>query len=70
MSLEPGSRQNSVVSGFAVLLLRSLLLWVVVPLAMLAWVVSSGWLRRRGVTAGQFLGWIDLNLVVSSRGPS
>lgn len=64
MSLERGSRQNPAVAGVACLLLRSLLLWVVVPPALLAWLVSSGWLGRRGVTAGKFLGWVDLNLTV------
>jgi hypothetical protein len=63
MGLERGSRQNPAVAGLACLLLRSLLLWVVVPLAVLAWVVAFGWLRRRGVTAGQFLGWVDLSLL-------
>ncbi len=61
MSPEGGTRQNSVAAGVALLVLRGILLWVVVPLAALAWLVSFNWLR--GVSAGQFLGWIDLNLI-------
>jgi hypothetical protein len=56
-------RRNSVVSGLAVLSLRGILLWLVVPLSVIAWIFVGFQLRGRDVTLGQFLGWIDLNLI-------
>lgn len=55
-----GSRQRFA-GGLVLLAVRGLLLWVVVPLGVVAWplVVLS---RRRAVRLGQFLGWLDLNL--------
>ena len=50
-------------AGVAVLLVRGVLLWVVVPLAVASWLLLAIVLRRRGVTLGKFLGWVDLNLV-------
>lgn len=50
--------------GTVVLLtIRGLLLWLVVPLTLLLWLVISLALRRRGISLGQFLGWLDLNLI-------
>ena len=51
------------VAGLALLCLRGVLLWIVIPLAVLAWIPVSARLRRRGVKLGQFLGWADLNLM-------
>lgn len=45
------------------LLGRGVLLWIVVPLAFVCWLLAAIPLRRRGVTLGKFLGWVDLNLV-------
>jgi hypothetical protein len=56
-------RQTSVPAGVALLLARGVLLWIVVPLAFVCWLVLAIPLRRRGVTLGKFLGWVDLNLV-------
>lgn len=56
-------RRVSIIAGLALLCLRGVLLWIVIPLAALAWLPVSVRLRRRGVKLGQFLGWIDLNLV-------
>ena len=56
-------RRNSVIGGLAVLLVRGVLLWVVVPVAALAWPIVALRLRRRGVTFGRYLGWVDLNLI-------
>jgi hypothetical protein len=44
------------------LLVRGVLLWVVVPLGVLAWPVVALSFRRRGLCLGEFLGWLDLNL--------
>jgi hypothetical protein len=54
---------NSVVGGLAVLVVRGILLWLVVPVAAVVWPVAVLFLRRRGITFGRFLGWVDLNLI-------
>ena len=60
---ESNPKRVSIIAGLALLCLRGLLLWIVIPLAALAWLPVSVRLRRRGVKLGQFLGWVDLNLV-------
>ena len=57
-------RRNSIVGGLAALFIRGTLLWVVVPLATCLWPIIWFRARDRGVTLGQFLGWVDLNLIV------
>jgi hypothetical protein len=57
------ARPVPVVSGLMLLILRGILLWIVIPLATLAWLPAGYSLHRRGVSLGQFLGWVDLNLV-------
>jgi hypothetical protein len=42
---------------------RGTLLWVVIPLALVLWLVIVVPLRKRGVSLGKFLGWLDLNLI-------
>jgi hypothetical protein len=49
-------------AGICLLLLRGVLLWVAVPLGIVAWILLIPWFIRHGVRLGQFLGWIDLNL--------
>jgi hypothetical protein len=56
-------RRNSIIGGLAVLLIRGVLLWVVVPAATLVWPIVALRFRRRGVTFGRYLGWVDLNLI-------
>jgi hypothetical protein len=51
------------ISGLLVLIVRSFLLWAVIPLGFIAWLFFLPWLRKRGASLGQFLGWIDLNVV-------
>ena len=63
MSGELGSRRTSALAGLTLLAVRGVLLWVVVPVATLCWLPASFWLRRRGVHFGQYLGWLDINLV-------
>jgi hypothetical protein len=57
-------------NGIALVLLlivRGLLLWIVLPVAALAWLVRLpyAFVRRRPVSIGQTLGWADLNLIAS-----
>ena len=42
---------------------RGLLLWLIVPPVLLLWPLLAIPLRRRGIDVGQFLGWLDLNLI-------
>jgi hypothetical protein len=56
-------RRNSLVGGFAALLIRGVLLWVLLPIAMLGWFIVRVIGRGRGVTLGQFIGWCDINLM-------
>jgi hypothetical protein len=62
------SPQKSLGAALVLLVLRGVLLWIVVPIGILAWLFLAVILRRRGVTIGQFLGWLDLNLVAAIEG--
>lgn len=52
-----------VLGGLLLLSARGLLLWVLIPAAVLAWLVTRAAGRRE--TLGQVLGWADLNLIAS-----
>jgi hypothetical protein len=54
---------RGVVALISLLLVRGILLWVVVPVALIFWLALWPVLRFHRVRLGQFLGWIDLNLV-------
>ena len=54
------SRDNPVVGLPLLIVIHGLLLWIVVPISVLAWLVTVAWTRR---PLGQFLGWVDVNLV-------
>jgi hypothetical protein len=56
-------RRNSVMGGIVVLLIRGGLLWVVIPVGAVVWPFVALRLRRRDVTFGRYLGWLDLNLI-------
>ena len=43
--------------------IRGVLLWLVVPLSLIAWPCLWPILRRHNIRLGQFLGWVDLNLI-------
>ncbi len=47
----------------ALLLVRGVLLWLIVPVTVLCWLASWPTWRRRQVSLGQLLGWADLNLI-------
>jgi hypothetical protein len=59
----PALQRNSIVGGLLVLVVRGVLLWLVVPLALVAWPIVRARQRRTGVKLGQYLGWVDLNLI-------
>jgi hypothetical protein len=50
------------VSVFALMVVRGLLLWILIPVGFLLWLLF-GWIL--GVAPGQFLGWLDLNLIAT-----
>ena len=54
---------SAAIRGLVALSFRGYLLWFAIPLGTLAWLASFIWLSR-GVSLGQFLGWIDHNLIV------
>src|SRR5437867_4047413 len=56
------SSPSAIAAGSALLLLRGVVLWVVVPVATCVWIVLAAG-RRRPAGLGQFLGWMDLNLI-------
>ena len=65
MSPDPQTRgvARRFVRTLVLLTVRSVLLWVVVPLGLLLWLLAAVPLRKRGVRVGRFLGWLDLNLI-------
>lgn len=65
MATEPSFPELPVVAGLALLVIRGLLLWVVVPLAVASWLVGWPFWRRNGSSLGNLLGWADLNLIAS-----
>jgi hypothetical protein len=58
-----GSVPRRIVGKLVLLAVRGLLLWLIVPPALLLWPFLVVPLRKRGVRLGQFLGWLDLNLI-------
>jgi hypothetical protein len=53
------------VSGVAFLLLRSCLLWILVPGATLAWLLAWPYWHIKRVGCGQLIGWVDINLAAA-----
>jgi hypothetical protein len=58
------SRSVDPLAGFVLLVIRGFLLWVLIPLSVVAWFVGAWWFIPNHVTLDQFLGWIDNNFVV------
>lgn len=58
------SRGVSGIGRFLLLIVRGLLLWIVVPIGFVAWGVSLPWQLKRKVALGQFLGWLDSNMLI------
>ena len=63
MSHDGSSSPISWCAGLLLLSIRGLLLWIVVPLATVAWAAIKFLTRAKRVTYGQYLGWVDLNLI-------
>ena len=51
----------------ALLVVRGVLLWLVVPVGACVWLILALPLRRHGVGFGAFFGWVDLNLLAFLR---
>ena len=49
--------------GLCLLLSRGILLWLVIPLATIAWILSWPLMRAKHIRLGQLIGWSDLNLI-------
>ncbi|ANJ28384.1 hypothetical protein ATC03_18450 [Agromyces aureus] len=50
-------------AAFALLVIRGVLLWILIPVGFVLWLVIFGWSARVGL--GNFLGWLDLNLTAA-----
>ena len=59
---EPAPSALGGISVFALLVVRGLLRWIVIPVGFVAWLLF-GWVI--GVGPRQFLGWVDLNLIAA-----
>jgi hypothetical protein len=53
-----------VVGGLIFLTLRSLLLWLLVPLGFASWLFVFQWTMSKKTNLGQWLGWLDGNLSI------
>lgn len=58
-------QRESRIASLALLSLRGVLLWLLVPVVAMCWLALAFPLRRKRVTFGRFLGWADLNLVAA-----
>ena len=59
----PEPAASSRAAMLALLIVRGVLLWVVIPLGLVVWVGLTPWVLPRRISLGQFWGWLDLNLV-------
>ena len=50
-------------SALALLLVRGILLWIIIPIGFALWLLALSWTVRPGL--GEFLGWLDLNLIAA-----
>ncbi len=58
-----GTHAAGSVAAVTLLVTRGILLWLVIPFGFISWICASRWMRVRQVSLGQFLGWVDNNLV-------
>lgn len=67
----PVKRELNVLASFALLFVRGVSLWLLIPLGAIFWVAALPWVLRHSTSFGQFLGWLDLNYCIAlERGPS
>lgn len=60
-----GQAPLPILVGLLLLMIRGVLLWPIVPLALAWWVVGWAVFHRRSVRPAQLLGWVDLNLIAA-----
>ena len=61
---EHGPKRMGLITGFVLLCIRGVLLWIVVPAGVLIWL--PWWMFSRNRSGlGRFLGWLDLNLIAA-----
>jgi hypothetical protein len=69
-AIQTGRQPLEPLPALLLLSARGLLLWILIPLGIAAWVLGSPWFLLKHISLGQFLGWLDLNLCVAlQRGP-
>ncbi len=59
------SDEKSGLFWLALLTVRGVLLWIVIPIVFLSWLVSWPHWHRKHIQLSQLLGWSDLNLVAA-----
>ncbi|GIT78832.1 hypothetical protein LLS1_05010 [Leifsonia sp. LS1] len=62
--MKPPVANTGLAGGVALGLLRSVLLWVVVPVAFLLWLVLLLWLWAKVPLRG-WIRWVDYNMIVT-----
>jgi glycerol-3-phosphate acyltransferase PlsY len=60
-----GGTAVAIVGGFLLLLVRGVLLWLIIPFAVICWLLSWPWLQDRDIMLAHILGWLDLNLIAA-----
>ncbi len=50
-------------SALALMLVRGILLWIVIPIGFTLWLLVFCWTARVGL--GEYLGWLELNLIAA-----
>ena len=59
-----------VLGAFLLLTVRGVLLWLIIPVGALVWLLTLQAARKKPVSLGAYLGWLDNNIVfVLVRGP-
>ncbi|MDR2322388.1 MAG: hypothetical protein LBE60_12160 [Microbacterium sp.] len=58
----------TVVAWVVILVIRGIALWLLIPLALLAWLVVHAWVND--ASPGRVIAWYDLNLIAAlTNGP-
>jgi hypothetical protein len=59
----PAREGRGDVGALALLLIRGIVLWILIPIGFALWLLIFSWTARVGL--GGFLGWLDLNLIAA-----